>query len=109
MIPDQIEAVAKALFEHDEYQGYDAETKAYHWLMRSGAYLAAARAAIAAMPTAVVPDREAIAVAIFKCAFHAADTATPELLTRRKADFRPAWEHALECANAIRALLAPSA
>lgn len=55
-----------------------------------------------------VLDREAVALAVFKCAFHPADTATAELIEKRKCDFLPTWEHAQECADAILSLAQPT-
>lgn len=56
---------------------------------------------------AAIATPEQVALAVFKCAFHAADVATDQLIAQRKRDFQPTWEHAEECADAILAILHP--
>lgn len=46
---EMIQRVARALFEQDEYQGYNDETKARHWLLRQPTYERRARIVIEAM------------------------------------------------------------
>jgi len=46
---EMIERVARALFDLDEYHGYDAETKAHHWMLRRPTYEHRARLVIQTM------------------------------------------------------------
>lgn len=87
----------------DAYTG-EVEERRVGWLLHGGNFgLPSGYVIMTILPTpsTTAELRERIELAIFKCVFHAADTATEELIAARKAEFLPAWEHAQECAGAV--------